>query len=281
MPRRAHSPLRSSMLQSAALHLAVGLLLIVWGAAVPIPSAPQPIDIFFDIPQGPSQELGLGTAVDGDEAAQHVPTTTTPPPKEVEDKLGELLERMEPPKETAPPKTPELTEPTPQQKPATKVTTPTTPKPATASIPTAKPTSQKDRLLALIKKQDKTAQPGTKGPNSPGWTGGTSATPLKEIPVGAILQRYKAQVTRRILGQWQKPAQLIALPPAKRPSAAISVRINANGAIIGHAWSKKSGNELLDGSALRAVNRANPLPAPPPEIRNLVLTQQFHVTFKP
>lgn len=285
MRLRPQSPLRPSVLQSAAFHLAIVLLLVIWGAGVPVPEAPQPIDVFFDvamIPQGPSNELGLGTAEDGRDDVSLVPTTTTPPPKEVEDKLSELLERMEAPKETAPPKTPELTEPAkPEKQPVKTVATPTTPKPATSPTPIAKPTSQKDKLLSMINKLDKTAQPGTKGPNSPGWKGGTSGTPLKTIPVGAILSRYRAQVTQRILRQWQKPAQITALPPGKRPSAAIRVRINASGSIVGQSWSKRSGNALLDGSAQRAVNRANPLPTPPPEIRAIVMNEQFNVTFKP
>lgn len=285
MRRSTQSPLRPSVLQSAAFHLAIVLLLVIWGASVPVPDAPQPIDVYFDvamIPQGPSNELGLGTAEAGRDDVSQVPTTTTPPPKEVDEKLSELLERMETPKEAAPPKTPELTEPKiVEKKPEKSVAIPTTPKPATSPTPIAKPTSQKDQLLAMIKKLDKTAQPGTKGANSPGWKGGTGATPLKTIPLEAVKQRYRAIVTQRILRQWQKPAQLTALPQNKRPLAKVIVRVNATGSIVGQSWSKRSGNALLDGSAQRAVSRANPLPIPPPEIRSWVLSQQFQVTFKP
>ncbi len=287
---QSRSPLRPGMMLSAAFHCAAALLLVIWGAGVPVPQIQPPVDfVMVDLPQGPSEELGLGTTEDGEENLAQVATTTTPPPKDVQEKLTDLIKRMELDKQApeVAKQEPELAEPKasktppPAKKDISKPATPAAQKPSTTATTPPKPLSQKEQLLATMKKLDRTNQPGMKGQNSPGWKEGTSGVPLKTIPIGAILQHYRAQVRTRILQQWQKPAQLSALPPAKRPSATLTVRISPSGQITGTSWSKRSGNELLDGSALRAVNRANPLPTPPAEIRDHVMREQFVVTFKP
>jgi colicin import membrane protein len=266
--------LRSGLYPSAALHLLLLTLLVIWGDRVPVPEPPRQIDIvMIEVPKGPSEDLGLGTL---DDPGEEIPDQAAIPEvsQSAKEKLSDLLERLEEP-DVKPKPTPETIAPP--------VTAPKKPPKATAKKNKAQPKRKKknagDKLLSSLEKATK--QPGARGKDSPGWKGGTGAKPLTTIPPSAILGRYRAQVRARILRQWSKPAQLTALPPSKRPRAVVHVRINGSGSVTGKRWIKRSGNEYLDTSAMRAIARAAPLPAPPKEVASLAVSQGFNITFKP
>ncbi|MBI2343892.1 MAG: TonB family protein [Deltaproteobacteria bacterium] len=275
---------RHSLKWSFVVHVGLFLFLFFWGAHVPTPTPPFPVDVvMIDLPKGPSKTLGLGTLENPEEPDKPgevaIPKGTPPPPISEED-LNALIKRLdEPSQDKKPAERPKK----PPEKPAEKKTPPKSVAQATkspAATPT-KPASERDKLLNMVDNLSRKGSGGARGANSPGWEGGTGGKPLAQITPAHILNQYRAQVRAKILRQWAKPAQITALPPAKRPQAIVSLRINASGAIISRGWAKQSGNSFLDDSAMRAVNRASPLPAPPAEIKQMVLNEVFHVTFKP
>lgn len=255
---------------SSVLHLAMVLLLFIWGATSDVHAPSQPIDVIMvhmEVPKGPSEEIGLGT-VKLDEAVKQ-PTVETP--------------------EATPEETPK-DHPQPEAKEPMQTPVPETPKIAAKPKPTktptvTKPLTTKEKLEARLTKSTeklKGLRQGTPGDtHSPGWKEGTGKQPINKIPSNAVLMQYKAQVRARVRRQWSAPSQLKALPPKKRPQAIMRVRINGSGHIVDKGWVKRSGNALMDNSVSRAVGRASPLPAPPAAIRSQIVGQWIVVTFKP
>lgn len=113
----------------------------------------------------------------------------------------------------------------------------------------------------------------------------TAAAPTREScdpshSLCRILQQYRAQVRSHIKQQWVVPTDLKALPPSQRPEATINIQMTENGRIINTSWTHPSGHEALDRSITRALQHANPLPAPPAKIRERIVQEGIDLTFK-
>jgi TonB family protein len=61
----------------------------------------------------------------------------------------------------------------------------------------------------------------------------------------------------------------------------ISFRIDGNGNIIDPTVSQGSGNVSFDAAAMRAIRKSSPLPAPPSDLANDIVREQFGVRFRP
>lgn len=287
MSRRTRRPkLKGHFYLSLVLHTFAFLWLLVWGHSKGTVITP-PVDIVMvEVAKGPSQEIGMGTQEDAPENSKiseeqkPEPVSKSPPPEVVEKKvekaptLSQVLEKVQKAAEQ-PKQKDQLTEPTKEKKKV--VAKPTTP---------VKPVRQKtaaENMLSTLNKLEgslsKTQQ--ARGKNSPGWEGGTALKPTNTIPTNAVLMRYRSAVQVRIHGQWVKPGVLTELPPKQRPRAVIHVRINGSGNIVSKNWVKRSGNAFLDESVMRALGRASPLPSPPKEVIEMVLSQGFNIDFKP
>lgn len=281
--RRVDRRLRPYLYVSGALHIVTFLALLIWGAAHRLPEPTPPMDVVMvEVPKGPSPDIGKGTEETLDQTEVEEPPTPqveappplpTPPPLP-QGKLSDLMEKAKTRDAPIPPAKTKMAEPT-KQKPVVKPPVPV----ARPSVPAAPP--KQKSLLSQLDKLEGNLKKRAQGAASPGWKEGTGKAPVQNIPVNAVLMRYRAQVRAGIHRQWAAPGQLKDLPSAKRPRAIIFVRINASGHIVSKGWVKRSGNAFLDESAMRAVGRASPLPAPPPEIKQLVLQQGFNIDFKP
>jgi TonB family protein len=94
-------------------------------------------------------------------------------------------------------------------------------------------------------------------------------------PTNQIAGLYGEQIRKRIAREW-KPTRNQNIAGIK---AVVEVQIKRSGGIISIRIMKKSGNELFDDAAVRAVNRAAPLPPVPEAITDSSL--KLILTFLP
>ena len=208
-----------------------------------------------------------------------------PEPKKPEEPQPEA-KKPEPAKPE--PKKPE--EPQPEaKKPEAKKPEPAQPepkKPASAATPAAKPAARpttagapgatgaaespaaegppRDAYAAAMERRLKSmagggglggteAGTGPIGAGGPGGGGGQM--------VGLEFIRYRQQVIETVKAQWANAL--------RRPGLVVKVQfaIAADGAVSDVHVAQSSGDAAYDSSALRAVQKANPLPAPPPQYK--------------
>ncbi|MDX1386625.1 MAG: cell envelope integrity protein TolA [bacterium] len=203
----------------------------------------------------------------------------------------------EPPKEKPPEPKPETKAPEEKAPPPPKVTE--KPKPKPKPKPTEKkPTSKVKVRTQKVKKPDEAElanalrgidqelekrEQEMKAPaaGTPGAT--TTGVPALGTPTGSVQARdpgfaqYQSKVRSKIIRNWVKTH---TGGESRRLSARIRVRINASGAVISKTFSKRSGDPAFDASAMRAVERASPLPAPPPGVKAEALREGFVVHFR-
>lgn len=92
-----------------------------------------------------------------------------------------------------------------------------------------------------------------------------------------ILGMYGQMVKEKIQREWS----LANDQGVNGLEAVVAVQITLTGQIVRVVIMRRSGNELFDEAAVRAVNRAVPLPPVPEAARGSVTSPQFILTFKP
>lgn len=90
---------------------------------------------------------------------------------------------------------------------------------------------------------------------------GSSSTGIPGNVQSLAPDSYYAQITRKIWGEWIYPDF-----GTSALEVIINIKIEQDGRIVSHEIEKSSGNILFDRSALKAVSKASPLPAPPFEM---------------
>ncbi len=75
-----------------------------------------------------------------------------------------------------------------------------------------------------------------------------------------VLKDYCAMVWQQVRYHWNFPEELMRSPSME---CTISIRIAGNGKILGTSYEKRSGHDLLDETALRAILESDPLPPLP------------------
>lgn len=132
-----------------------------------------------------------------------------------------------------------------------------------------------------LKEREAPAQATSPG-GAPGGTG-TSNVPTFGSPTGDVnaadpgYAQYQSSVRSKIIREWIRTSSGPEGEQAIR--ARIQVRINASGQVISKNVLRGSGNESFDLSALRAIERASPLPPPPEAIKGEALSEGFVVDF--
>ena len=89
-----------------------------------------------------------------------------------------------------------------------------------------------------------------------------------------VLGAYYQQVYDRMYSAWIQPSHLKSLPGL---SADIRIVVEPNGNIAGRTKTRSSGNELMDESAMKAVQSVKKLPSLPREFRS---PREIVVTFE-
>ena len=90
---------------------------------------------------------------------------------------------------------------------------------------------------------------------------------------------YKEKIKKKILDEWILPLKF--QDPSLGLICTLDVFINDRGELIETRWVQKSGNEVFDLSALRAVQKAAPLEPPPERLKWEALNEGFEFEFKP
>jgi colicin import membrane protein len=258
----------------------------------PPPEPPKPIER-VKTPEPPPKPLEPPKPA---EPAVKLPSLEKPPPPKPEAKKPEPKPEPKPveAKKPEPPKPePKVEQKTPGPPKAAQATTNSTAppkpateaKPATETKPAGKPGGKPDGdadggdsyAAAANKWRAKGATGGggglagtdtSPGPlGTPGYGGGGGGQ-----VVGFEFLAYQQRVVTTVKGVWTNAAP--------RPGLVAKVRfqIAPNGDVSGVRLEQPSGDGVFDGSALRAVQRANPLPPPPAryvnEFREFVI--EFH-----
>ena len=138
------------------------------------------------------------------------------------------------------------------------------------------------------RRQEEAAGAGSNGaaPGSPNGTarggrqgagaGSAFGSPDGSSALGQVLGLYGQRVREKIESQWR----LSSDRGVGGLMAVLEVRIRRSGEVVQVVVMRRSGNELFDQAAVRAVNMAAPLP-PVPEAVAQGNTPQFILTFRP
>jgi TonB family protein len=182
-----------------------------------------------------------------------------PPPAEEPPPLA--AKKIEPPPKPPPPPAPAKPEPS-AAKPTPGAEGPAAP-PPTAAPPASEGTSPpRDAYAALAERwRSRTTQKGgglggghtASGPIGAGGEGPGGGGRL----VGAEFLAYRQRVIEAIKSRWTKTTLSPGLV------AAVRFRIHPDGRVSGIRLERSSGNPAYDGSAIRAVQQADPLLPPP------------------
>jgi TonB family protein len=126
-------------------------------------------------------------------------------------------------------------------------------------------------MIPIAPEKGSGGQGGKSGGEGGGFGGGIGVS--IGPGTGGIGNSWYAQaVERRISSNWMRPPQGVQI------EIIYSFYIAANGQIYNIKLEKSSGNDILDSTALRAIQASNPLASPPPEFRDRPI--QFLADFK-
>jgi colicin import membrane protein len=138
----------------------------------------------------------------------------------------------------------------------------------------SRPKSFQDTLAELEKKVAETPSGGTreksqsKGGGEGGSGGGVrgkgSGSGLGGEGIGSAKEVYNGLIHYHIKKNWAFSEQMARGKSNLKTS--IGIKISSNGEILDIWIDKKSGNQYLDESAIRAIKKSNPLPPLPKEI---------------
>jgi len=91
----------------------------------------------------------------------------------------------------------------------------------------------------------------------------------RKYPVNTEIEKkmniYYTQIWARIKSQWVMPQSIL---PRENIEAVIHARVLRNGAVMDLSFEKRSGNRYFDESAMKAVQKASPLPPLPGWVRD-------------
>lgn len=116
-----------------------------------------------------------------------------------------------------------------------------------------------EKIVALRKVIDIGGQNITKGSGTQKSPDKTATSGTTNTPTSG--SDYYSMVVKKIRQEWVFPESL-----DRNLEAIISIRIAKDGSIRIDKIEKSSGNQLFDRYALRAINKASPLPPPPQEM---------------
>ena len=77
---------------------------------------------------------------------------------------------------------------------------------------------------------------------------------------GIAIRIYQMEVEERIKSNWQYPVALTSPSKRKDLVATVVVKVRQDGTILKSWFIDRSRNAIFDASAIKAVERSNPLP---------------------
>ncbi len=119
---------------------------------------------------------------------------------------------------------------------------------------------QREKLLNVLKdyngnkkEEQKGGKSSSLSPNSAKGSG---------VPSGSVAEQYYSLVWDKIQNAWILPSGMAALSYGLE--TIVSITINKDGKVSNIKIEKSSGNSYFDQTAIRAINKVNPLPQLPP-----------------
>jgi TonB family protein len=242
---------------SILLHVAL-LLFVLFGAYL----LPRPTAIMIGsgpgggLGGGESYTVGLTDELSGG-AGMIKPSLIPQPPALVQEKVA----KPEPKPEAVP--LPQTLEPKkiPQKPPLA----------AKEAGRKGKPDLMTPGIIPTLPEKGSGGQGGKSGGEGGGFGGGIGVS-IGSGTGGFGNSWYAQAVERRISSNWMRPARGVQI------EIIYSFYIAANGQIYDVKLLKSCGNQMLDDTALRAIQASNPLTTPPPEFRDRPI--QFLADFK-
>ncbi len=280
------------LLYSISFHALVLILLLLFGSTPLPPPIPTTQVTMIRLSRGSGNPSG---SLFPKPPAAPKPTVVQPPPPPappIPVAKPAPIEPVKPPPPVAKPTKPVTQPENPQAvhlgkekpKPTVAKSTPTAPaKPAVPKPPS--PDEQKmNAALNGIQNElnQREAASAPSAPSAPGTPSGGGEVPAfgSNPEIGAAdpgYAQYQSSVRSKIIREWVRASSTPDGEQAIRTR--IQVRINASGAVISKNVVRSSGNESFDLSALRAIERASPLPPPPEGIKTEALSEGFVVDF--
>lgn len=101
--------------------------------------------------------------------------------------------------------------------------------------------------------------------SSAGPTSATAPSQPGETDIGSKMKIYYAAIWARIKNQWVLPQGILS---RQNIEAVIHVKILRSGTVADLSFEKRSGNRYFDESAMRAIQKASPLPPLPEWVRD-------------
>lgn len=193
----------------------------------------------------------------------------------------EALKDITKPKEKAKDKT---TFESPVQKKQAEETTPVTKKSAEKAGVSRKSESDRRMEEALARVQEQLEKREVQIEAAQIEKEGSGQSPYGSMDIengetNPVLIAYYEAVKRKINQEWITTPK--TLEEGKQLRTQITVLIDSAGNIIRTDYELKSDDPSFDLSAMRAIERAAPFPAPPDEIKDEALTEGFLIEFNP
>ncbi|OGQ48215.1 MAG: hypothetical protein A3H42_00730 [Deltaproteobacteria bacterium RIFCSPLOWO2_02_FULL_46_8] len=255
-------PLKKPIIYSLIVHI----LFFVFLFSVPKISLMKPKMkvVWVELPKGSSENLEIKM-----KEAENLPKTTIQEQKQAAQEEAKEKEMVKPQEKPLEQPKPEM------KKPALRPI-----QPEKIAKPKPKP-SAVQRALAALDKRAKSAPPEAAQvkDKGEGFKYGTGTQPLRVSPLDPEYVIYQAKLRSKIMQEWILPMTYLEGPA--KPKASLIVQINNQGEIITTDWDTKSNNPSFDSSCLRAVQRASPLPVPPPRLEWEAYNEGFQVEFDP
>lgn len=251
---------KKAVVKSLIAHVVFLLIAIIGLPSVFMPETQLPMDVVMvEITRGNSDELG-----DSPPEVKHLPENTI---QEQKNPMPEAKDNVTTaPRQVEVAKAPPAVNPNSMLEPEKKVK-----KPQPAGVDSAMAAA-----LAKISndlKQHKITTQIAQSKGTEGYKYGNTDKPTN-IMNSPDLIKYRAMVKAKITRE-----RLNLGDDKSLKSPAINININASGVIVSKSFARRSGSASVDAAAMRAVDRASPLPAPPESIKAFVSTHGFTIGF--
>jgi len=254
-------PIGKNIVVSTIIHLALITLVMLFPPHGFINPKP-PVDItWVELPKG------TGDDIYGLKDVKRLPETTI----QEQQKIPEPLKPL--PKDEVQPEDKKMPEPVvKKEKPKVRKSISV----SGVKKSTKRKSTNRSSALSKIDKRLKNRREAAQVPSSgEGFRYGTSDKPVR-IPIDdPEYLKYQALVRGRIMGRWVVPNGV----PTGDYRMRIIVYISQGGDVISKRWAKRSTIEMLNSSAMRAIERASPFPIPPERMKWETYNEGFLIEF--
>lgn len=252
---------KKAVAKSLFFHVTALLVAMIGLPQIFLPEEQKPIDVVMvELTKGLSEDIG-----DGMKPVPHLPENTIEEQKNLMPEAKDV--RTSAPQKVEVAKVPPKVDPQTMADPEKKIKT----QPSGVDAATAAALAKIDENL----RQRQITQQAAQVKGTEGYKYGTTDKPVKVDGSNAEYIKYRNIVKAKIQREWIKPP----IAGGVKLKLAISVKISSSGQVISKVLIRKSGDSAMDGSIMRAIDRASPFPIPPPAVKSEALNSGFQIQF--